>query len=75
MRKRGTKKSYVLKRPLNEKAQKKLDLYLRQLTELRDSLVADTYGSNAPMYRQDAERLKMRIARDFSYNKVKNSLK
>jgi len=56
---------------LNPEKQKQLDVYLNQLTALQDDIKADVYGANFSINRTAAERLKMRILRDFSYNKAK----
>ncbi|MDD5595681.1 MAG: hypothetical protein PHY94_05500 [Candidatus Omnitrophica bacterium] len=56
---------------LNPEKQKQLDVYLNQLAALQDDVKADVYGANFSNNRTAAERLKMRILRDFSYSKVK----
>jgi len=63
-----------LKGLLNEEKQKKLDIYIGQLEELRDIIVEDLYSSNASAYVQKAERIKRNILRDFSYQKIKDYL-
>jgi len=59
---------------LNAQAQKKLDNYINQNKDLRDSISRDSYGSSSSSYANSAERIKRNILRDFSYNKIKNSL-
>jgi len=59
---------------LNPEKQKQLDVYLNQLTALQDDIKADVYGANFSINRTTAERLKMRILRDFSYNKAKGHI-
>jgi hypothetical protein len=59
---------------LNAEKQKKLDVYLTRMQELKDTIVQDIYGNNARIYVQSAERLKMDILRDFPYNKIKDYL-
>ena len=59
---------------LNEQAQKKLDNYINQNKDLRDSISWDSYGSSFLSYANSAERIKRNILKDFSYNKIKNSL-
>jgi hypothetical protein len=59
---------------LQQANQQKLDVYIRQLSELRDDLMQDTYGGNLLASRMTAERIKRNILRDFSYDKIKNNL-
>jgi hypothetical protein len=63
-----------LKPMLNITLQKKLDIYLNQLKNLKDLIAKDIYGNNAVMHRLTAERLKRNILRDFPYPKIKDSL-
>lgn len=63
-----------LKILLNEDAQKRLAVYLKQLTDLTDSIKKDTYASDVSSHRLNAERIKRNILRDFSYSKIKESL-
>lgn len=63
-----------LKQYLNEEKNKKLDVYLAQLKDLRDSIADDDYSIDLPNYRSTAERIRRAVLREFSYNKVKNSL-
>jgi hypothetical protein len=59
---------------LNLDMQKKLDLYLNQLNDLQKTIEQDVYGQDSARNRLTAERIKMRILRDFSYRKIKGSL-
>ena len=59
---------------LNEEKRKKLDIYFNQLKALKGSITEDSYGLNIPIFRQNAERLRRGILRDFSYSKVKGFL-
>ena len=63
-----------LRELLNEDKQKKLDIYLTQLEELKDLITKDLYGNNSSSYAQKAELIKRNILRDFSYNKIKDFL-
>ncbi|MFA5145493.1 MAG: hypothetical protein WC723_05770 [Candidatus Omnitrophota bacterium] len=63
-----------LKALLHMDMQNRLDVYIGQLKELQDQIKKDPYGSYATMNTRKAERIKMRILRDFSYNKIKNYL-
>ena len=63
-----------LKGLLNTQKQEKLDIYINRMQELKDSIANDIYSNSAPIYVQSAERLKMNILRDFSYNKIKGYL-
>jgi hypothetical protein len=55
---------------LNEAKQKKLDIYIGQLNDLRNMIASDLYGANSVRFYQRADRLKMNILRDFSFGKV-----
>ena len=59
---------------LNEQAQKKLDLYIAQLKELKELISKDFYGNSVTSNAQRAERIKRNILRDFSYSKIKDYL-
>jgi len=59
---------------LNLKMQKKLDAYINQLKDLRDSIKKDPYGNNVANNRLTSERIKMDILHDFSYRAVKDYL-
>ena len=59
---------------LNADKQKKLDLYLGQLNELKDLITQDLYGNSLARNRQDAERIRRNILRDFPYKKIKDNL-
>lgn len=63
-----------LKPLLNTDSQKKLDNYISRLKDLRDLISRDSYGGSSLSYANSAERIKRGILRDFSYNKIKNSL-
>jgi len=60
-----------LKGLLNTGQNKKLDIYIGAMQELRDLIAQDPYGNNAALNIHNAERLKRDILRDFSYSKVK----
>lgn len=59
---------------LDENSREKLDAYINQLSGLKDLITNDAYGINIASYRQKAERIKRKILRDFSYQKVKGNL-
>lgn len=63
-----------LRKTLQEAQQKALDVYIRQLSDLKDDLKADAYGNNMLFNRMAAERIKRNILRDFSYDKIKSNL-
>lgn len=71
---RALKNMAYLKTLLNEDAQKKLDLYIGQLMDLKDALAADHYNNFKDDNRAMAERLQMSILRDFSYSAIKDSI-
>jgi hypothetical protein len=63
-----------LRTTLQEAKQKKLDIYINQLKDLKESIAEDLYGNNVAQNRLTAERIKRGILRDFSYDKVKKYL-
>jgi len=63
-----------LKGLLNEEKQKKLDIYIGELEELKGLIAEDYYGNNAYSYIHKAERIRRNILRDFSYQKIKDYL-
>ena len=60
-----------LRNMLGGEKQKQLDVFVSQLKDLQDAVKSDTYGTNNFINRSTADRLKMRIRRDFSYDKIK----
>lgn len=56
---------------LQEAGQKKLDVYINQLKDLKRDIEHDLYGRNLSINRLTAERIRMRIMREFSYEKIK----
>jgi len=63
-----------LRGTLQEAKQKKLDVYINQLKDLKKGIAEDLYGNNMSSNRLTAERIMRSIMRDFSYNKVKDYL-
>ncbi len=63
-----------LKPLLNAQMNKKLDIYIKQLIELKNDIVKDDYCLNVPNYRVASERLRRAILRDFVFHKVKDAL-
>ncbi len=63
-----------MKALLNTEKQQKLDVYIGQLNDLNEAIARDVYGNNAAAHRQNAERIKRNISRDFSYKRVKEDL-
>ncbi|MCM8795839.1 MAG: hypothetical protein NC928_04060 [Candidatus Omnitrophica bacterium] len=63
-----------LRQLLNLEKQKKLDIYINRLSELKEMIAQDIYGSNYARHRQIAERLRMDILRDFSYPKINKDI-
>jgi len=59
---------------LNDAKKKQLDVYMKQMVELRNSIDEDTYSMSMSSNRLTADRLKRAIMRDFSYKKVKADL-
>ena len=70
----ATKNLIGMRSLLNESKQKQLDVYLRQMSELKNSIKSDIYGSNTNRLRQNADRLKMDIQLNFSFKNSKNDL-
>ncbi|MFA5275846.1 MAG: hypothetical protein WC417_03015 [Candidatus Omnitrophota bacterium] len=63
-----------MKSLLNEATQKRLSGYIARLKDILDAVGSDPYGRNNDFYRVRAENIERDIMRDFSYNKIKNSL-
>lgn len=63
-----------LKTLLNEEKQKKLDIYIKRLKDLRDLISQDLYGSNIVTHLQEAEQIRRNILRDFSYYKISKDI-
>jgi isochorismate hydrolase len=63
-----------LKTLLNQKSQEKLDNYINQEKELKNSISRDLYGNNIKNNISSAERIKRGISRVFSLNKIKDYL-
>lgn len=59
---------------IGNNAQKKLDIYIGQMTELKDAIKKDTYGMSINNHRYNAERLRRDILQNFSFGDIKNSL-
>lgn len=59
---------------LQENMQKKMDIYINQLKDLKNEIAQDLYGNNISSNRLTAERIKRNILREFSYNKIKDYL-
>jgi hypothetical protein len=59
---------------LNSEGQKKLDIYISRMTELRDSVDNDAYSTNVSSNRLEAERIKRDILQYFSFGDIKKSL-
>lgn len=63
-----------LRRTLQPEKQKKLDVYIKQLQDLKNSIEQDSYGNIVSMNRLTAERIRLHIMRNFSYDKIKDYL-
>ena len=63
-----------LRTTLQATKQNRLDGYINQLKNLKESIAEDLYGNNVAQNRLTAERIKRGILRDFSYEKVKKYL-
>ncbi len=70
----GIKNLINLRALLNEDTQKKLDIYINELKDLKSAIGKDLYGNNATSNAHDAERLKINILQKFSYDKIKDNL-
>jgi hypothetical protein len=68
------KNLFSMRQMLNLEKQKKLDIYINQMKNLKDSIESDTYGYNTSTYMQKADSIRMNILRDFSYKKIESSL-
>ncbi len=63
-----------LRQMLKEEKQKKLDVYIGRMNELKEAITQDTYGSENGLNCMNAERIKRGLLKDFSYSRVKGSL-
>lgn len=63
-----------LKALLDEVTQKKLDIYIGRLKDLKNAISRDLYGNNSLNNAHGAERLKIDILQKFSYEKIKSNL-
>jgi alpha-galactosidase/6-phospho-beta-glucosidase family protein len=63
-----------LKSILSVQNQGALDVFIAGLDSLRAAIVRDPYAQNANANRQEAERIKRSILRDFSVSRVKGDL-
>ena len=63
-----------LKALVNAEKQKKLDIYIGQLNDLKGLIIQDTYGNNLTSCRQTAERIRRNILQNFFYSKIKDYL-
>ena len=63
-----------LRATLQEAKQKKLDVYINQLKDLKNEIAQDLYGNDISVNRLTVERIRRSILRDFSYNKIKDYL-
>jgi len=71
---RALKNLAYLKTLINEDAQKKLDIYIGRMIDLKNDIAADPYNNFKDDNRITAQRLQMDISRDFSYTAVKGSI-
>jgi hypothetical protein len=60
---------------LNESEQKQLDVYLRQMADLKSAIKSDIYGASNNSNRQNAERVKRNITQRYTYSDVKDKLR
>ena len=63
-----------LRKTLQESGQKRLDVYINQLKDLKKEITQDSYGNDISVNRLTAEHIRRGIMRDFSYDKIKNYL-
>ncbi|MCX5711520.1 MAG: hypothetical protein NTY47_00390 [Candidatus Omnitrophica bacterium] len=63
-----------MRKMLNDDGKKKFDVYLKRLTELRESISGDMYNSRTSLNRSSTERIRRDMLRDFSYAKAKTML-
>lgn len=60
---------------LNDNKQKNLDIYIKRSSGLKEKIARDFYGNEINANRQDAERIKRGILKDFSYQNIKSDLR
>lgn len=63
-----------MRKMLNDEGKKKIDVYLKKLAELKESIAGDMYNSRTSFNRNDTERLRRDMLRDLGYPKVKAML-
>jgi hypothetical protein len=71
----GVKNLVFMKNYLQEQKQKGLEAYIKQLLDLKGDVQNDLYSTNDTLERMKAEKIKRNILRDYSFDKVKGSLK
>lgn len=59
---------------LNTEKQKRLDIYIAQLENLKGEITKDAYSSSVVSSRLTAERIRRNILKEFSYQSVKDYL-
>ncbi len=60
---------------INPESAARLDFCINRLQLLRAAIVKDIYANNVAENRRQAEWIKRDISRDFSYNKIKDSIR
>ena len=67
----GIKNLLSMRPYLNEEKQKKLDVYIVKMNDLKSLVADDRYGMNLNWNRLKAEKVRRDIVRDFSFPKIK----
>ncbi len=60
---------------LKETEQKQLDVYLKQMNDLKAAIKSDVYGVSDNSNRQDAERVRRNIIQGYTYSDIKDNLR
>ncbi len=68
------KNAMDMRKMLNDEGKKKIDVYLKRLTELKDSVAGDMYNTVTSFNRNDTERIKRDMLRDLVYPRIKAML-
>lgn len=64
-----------LKAFIKEEKQKELDVYINSLQDIQKQIEDSPYGNENSYIRNGVERLKLRILKNYSYDKIKQYLK
>jgi hypothetical protein len=70
----GLKNLDSIKVLIRPEAAARLEVYIKDLLELREAVIKDDYANRVEENRRQAERIKRAILDDFSFGKIKDSI-